>query len=89
MKLHLKNPTQFIETLGVEKQRVKFVVARDGLIRAMDFIAQTHKTYRRSLKIGHGGEVGYRRTFVESCIDFRRLMRYFETYQDYLSKGQQ
>lgn len=86
MKLHMKNPDLFIDSLSYEKERIKIIVARDGLIRAMDFVEQTHKIYRRCRKIGHASENTYRRTFIQSCVDFRKIMRYFETYQDYLTK---
>ena len=63
-----------------ELDRLGFVEARDGADAAYDFAERTLNLYRAALKRGKDGRRSgyghaYRRTLVESCLDFRRYLR--------------
>ncbi|TFH10736.1 MAG: hypothetical protein E4H14_01970 [Candidatus Thorarchaeota archaeon] len=71
--------------LPFEGQRILFLLHRDGEDAAVEFAAQTHKAYRLSLKYGMAREKPFRRSYIESCIDFRKFLKAHKAYQAVLT----
>ncbi|TFG98285.1 hypothetical protein E4H12_06475 [Candidatus Thorarchaeota archaeon] len=63
-----------------EGQRILFMLDRDGEQAAIDFVAQTYRSYRLSLKFGMAKEKTFRRGYVESCVDFRKFLKAHNAY---------
>jgi len=59
-----------------EQGRIKFLIRRDGLERAIDWVNRTMRIYRRAVldkrHFASGG--GYRRKFIESYCEFKRWL---------------
>lgn len=64
-----------------EKDRVEYVLMRDGVDAAMEFCRQGLRQYRAALaernssgfRTGYG--FAYRRQLVEACVYYRRYLR--------------
>jgi hypothetical protein len=72
--------------LPFEGQRILFVLHRDGEKAAVEFVARTPCAYRLSLKFGIARDKLFRRTYIESCIDFRKFLRAQNAYLPVLTK---
>lgn len=71
--------------LPFEGHRLVLITHRDGEQAAVDFAAQTHKAYRLSLKFGMAQEKPFRRSYIESCADFRKFLKAYNAYQAVLT----
>ena len=68
-------------THKLERDRISFLIIRDGIGGAVSFVKQTFKGYRSVMKnrnsagyrCGYG--LAYRRELVSSCVVFRRFLR--------------
>ena len=68
---------------AAEHNRILFVFARDGDAAAIEFARRTFAKYRECLrmdgrngrKLHHASLPQYRRSFIESCLEFRRFLR--------------
>lgn len=72
--------------LPFEGKRIVFVVQRDGENAAINFVARTYQAYRLSLKYGMAREKLFRRTYIESCVDFRKFLKAHNAYHSVLTK---
>lgn len=72
--------------LHAERQRILFLLERDGLDATVEFVARTHRLYRLSLKSGMAREKTYRRGYLESCIDFRQFLKANNAYRPVLAE---
>jgi hypothetical protein len=66
-----------IDIYPVERDRIKFLLNRDGVDATAAFCKQTFKIYRRALRTPYGK--AFRRTLIQSCLDFRRFLRNLES----------
>jgi hypothetical protein len=61
--------------LKEERQRIEFVLARDGEQATVDFVRRTHKAYRLCIKHGMAKrKSSFHRTYMLSVIDFRKFL---------------
>lgn len=61
--------------LTEERNRIEFVLARDGEAATLDFVARVHKTYRLCIKFGMARRrTSFYRTYMLSVIDFRKFL---------------
>lgn len=75
---------------GIEAERIAFLEARGGVPDALDFVRRAYWVYRASLllkrrvldargehdkKESHATYREYRRSFIESCLAFRRYIK--------------
>ncbi|MDG0025796.1 hypothetical protein [Trinickia sp. Y13] len=60
-----------------EQRRIEFLVKRDGLQQATEWVRRTMQIYRRAvLAKGHFAHAyPYRHRFVVSYLEFKRLLR--------------
>lgn len=63
-----------------ETQRLTFLERRDGPVEAKNFARRTLATYKAALKKNKQGSrsgygKAYRKTLIESCLDFRTYIR--------------
>lgn len=69
-------------THQLERDRINFLITRDGFDGALAFVNQTFKGYRAQLKIRNssgfraGYSLAFRRELVASCVVFRRFLRH-------------
>jgi hypothetical protein len=66
-----------------EKQRLDFIIERDGLVEAVAFAKRTMVVYRKSVLISrkrgfdkphHASFIEFRRNFIQSYCDFKRFI---------------
>jgi hypothetical protein len=58
-----------------ERGRIDFLIRRDGMTAALEWVRRTVWIYRNALKSGSGYGQAYRRELVSSCCDFRQWLR--------------
>lgn len=62
-----------------ERERLAFVIKRDGFFGAVSFAKQTYAQYRaarrKALEEGRGYGQAYREQLVASCIELRAFLR--------------
>lgn len=63
-----------------EASRLQFIENRDGQKSGKEFARKTLDIYRAAVKRGKDGRrsgygSAYRRTLIESCLDFREYLR--------------
>ena len=67
-----------------EKQRLDFIIERDGLVEAVAFAKRTMVVYRKSVLISrkrgfdkphHASFIEFRRNFIQSYCDFKRFIK--------------
>ena len=56
-----------------ETLRIAFLEARDGKVSVCLWVHRTLQLYRTALKTPYGR--AYRRSLIESCLDFRQYLR--------------
>ncbi len=69
--------------MGNEKDRLRFIEERDGQNAALVFARRTYAIYRECLgfdgknnrKFHHASIAAYRKSFIESCLVFRKYLR--------------
>jgi hypothetical protein len=66
--------------LPYEGKRIVFVIHQQGEQAAIDFVARTYRAYRLSLKFGMARDKLFRRTYLESCVDFRKFLKVHNAY---------
>lgn len=61
----------------LERSRLALVCQRDGFFGMMHFAEQTYRQYRNALRDPkhYARQREYRRAFIESCLEFRRVLR--------------
>lgn len=71
MDTHSIDTSQYL----TEGYRIKFYLDRDGFDETIKIFARMYKMYRLALRHGMARDKLFRRSYVTSCMDIRKLLR--------------